>query len=88
MTSVAQSVANAASEYTEPIRAAANDKVRDVRRAIVAGRHAVEDCADVTAVQVRRRPFVSLGVAAGAGMLAGSLIGFMLGRAAQRRILK
>ena len=84
----AQSVINAASEYGDPIRAAVNDKVRDVRRAVVAGRHAVEDCADVTAIQVRRHPFVSLGVAAAAGILVGSAIAFVFARAETRRLAR
>ena len=88
MTTVAQSVANAASEYTEPLRAAVKEDVRNARRAVVAARHAVEDCADSTVVQVRRHPFVSLGVAAAAGILVGSLVGFLLGRADMRRLPK
>jgi ElaB/YqjD/DUF883 family membrane-anchored ribosome-binding protein len=85
MTTVAQSVANAAKEYAEPIRAAVNDTVRDVRRVVVAGRHAAEDGADMTAVHVRRHPFVSLGIAAAAGIIIGTAIGFVFGRADTRR---
>lgn len=88
MTTLAETVSRAASEYTDPIRAAVNDKVRDVRRAVVAGRHAVEDCADVTAVQVRRHPLMSIGVAAAAGVLVGSVIGFVFGRSEVRRLSK
>lgn len=80
MTTVAESAAKTASEYTEPIRAAVHDGLRDVRRAVAAGRHAVEDCADETAIQVRRHPFASLGMAAAVGLLAGGVIGFLLGR--------
>jgi ElaB/YqjD/DUF883 family membrane-anchored ribosome-binding protein len=78
-------MAKAASEYTEPIRAAVTENVRDVRRAVVAGRHAVEDCADATVGQVRRHPFASLGIATGVGMLAGCVIGFTLGRLGRDR---
>ncbi len=80
MTTVAESVAKAASEYTEPIRAAVHENVRDVRRAVAAGRHAVEDCTDATVFQVRRHPFASLAIAAGVGALAGCVIGFTLRR--------
>ena len=59
MTTVADSLVKAASEYTDPIRAAVNENVREVRRAVAAGRHAVEDCADATTLQVRRHPFGS-----------------------------
>jgi ElaB/YqjD/DUF883 family membrane-anchored ribosome-binding protein len=80
MACVAESVSKAASEFTEPIRAAVNENIRDVKRAVVAGRHAVEDCADATVGQVRRHPFASLAIAAGVGMLAGCVIGFTLRR--------
>jgi len=88
MTTVAQSVANAASEYTEPLRAAVKEDLRTARGAVVAARHAVEDCADTTVVEVRRHPFMSLAVAAAAGILVGSLGGFVLGRADTRRLPK
>jgi ElaB/YqjD/DUF883 family membrane-anchored ribosome-binding protein len=84
MTTVAESVAKAASDYTEPLQAAVRENLRDVRRAVAAGRHAVEDCTDATVVQVRRHPFASLGIAAGIGALVGCGIGFTLGRAARR----
>jgi ElaB/YqjD/DUF883 family membrane-anchored ribosome-binding protein len=80
MTTVAESVAKAASEYTEPFRTAVHDNVRDVRRAVAAGRHAVEDYTDATVVQVRRHPFASLAIAAGVGALVGCVIGFTLRR--------
>jgi ElaB/YqjD/DUF883 family membrane-anchored ribosome-binding protein len=84
MTSLAESVAKAASEYTEPIRAAVHENVRHARRAVAAGRNALEDCTDATALQVRRHPFASIGIAAGIGALVGCAIGFTLGRAARR----
>jgi ElaB/YqjD/DUF883 family membrane-anchored ribosome-binding protein len=80
MATVTESAANAVREFAEPIRAAVDENIRDVRRAVVAGRHAVEDCTAETVIQVRRHPFVSLGVALGAGILAGCLIGFTVGR--------
>jgi ElaB/YqjD/DUF883 family membrane-anchored ribosome-binding protein len=84
MTTVAESVAKAASDYTEPLQAAVRENLRDVRRAVAAGRHAVEDCTDATALQVRRHPFASIGIAAGIGALVGCVIGLTLGRAARR----
>ena len=80
MATVTESAAKAAREYTEPILAAVDQNVRDVRRAVVAARHAVEDRAAQTELQVRRHPFMSLGIAAGAGALLGCVIGFTLGR--------
>ena len=84
MTKLAESVAKAASEYTDPIRAAVHDNIRDARRAVAAGRHALEDCTDATALQVRRHPFASIGIAAGIGALIGCVVGFTFGRAARR----
>ena len=84
MTTVAESLSKAASDYADPIRAAVSENVRDVRRAVAAGRHAVEDCADAATLQVRRHPLVSLGIAAGVGMLVGGVIGFVVGRPDRR----
>jgi ElaB/YqjD/DUF883 family membrane-anchored ribosome-binding protein len=80
MATVTESATKAVRNYAEPVIAAAEENVRDVRRAVVAGRHAVEDCAAEATIQVRRHPFVSLGVAVGVGTLFGCLIGFAVGR--------
>ena len=80
MTIGTESAAKAVRDYTEPVRAAVDENMRDVRRAVVAGRHAVEDCAAEATVQVRRHPFMSLAVAVGAGTLFGCVIGFTAGR--------
>ena len=80
MTTVAESVAGAASEYAEPVRDAVRESIRNVRRTIAAGRHAVEDCTDTTALQVRRHPFASIGLAAGVGLLVGCVLGLAIDR--------
>ena len=80
MATVTESATRVANDYVEPILAAFDENVRDARRAVVAARHAVEDRAAQTALQVRRHPFVSLGIAVGAGALLGCVIGFTLGR--------
>jgi len=85
MATVTESAAKAANDYVEPILAAFDENVRDARRALVAARHAVEDRAAQTAIQVRRHPFASLGIAAGAGALLGCVIGFTLARRADDR---
>jgi ElaB/YqjD/DUF883 family membrane-anchored ribosome-binding protein len=85
MATVTESAAKAVRDYTEPVRAAVDENMRDVRRAVVAGRHAVEDCAAEATVQVRRHPFMSLAIAVGAGTLFGCLIGFTAGRFGARR---
>jgi ElaB/YqjD/DUF883 family membrane-anchored ribosome-binding protein len=84
MATMTESAAQAVREYAEPLRGAIDEKVRDVRRAVVAGRHAVEDCAAGTTVQVRRHPFASLGIAAGIGVLVGCVLGFTAGRVGRR----
>lgn len=84
MTTVADCVTKAASEYTEPIRAAVHDQIRDARRAVAAGQNALEDCTDATALNVRRHPFMSIGIAAGIGALAGCVIAYTFARAAGR----
>ena len=85
MTTVAQSVAEAASDYAEPVCGAVRENLRDVRRAIAAGRHAVEDCTDTAALQVRRHPFASIGIAAGVGLLVGCVLGFAVDRRVKGR---
>ena len=80
MATVTESAIKAVREYTEPVRAAVEENMRDVRRAVVAGRHAVEDVGAEATIQVRRHPFVSLGIAVGIGTLFGCLIGFTFGR--------
>jgi ElaB/YqjD/DUF883 family membrane-anchored ribosome-binding protein len=85
MTTVAESVAAAATEYAEPVYGAVRKNLRDVRRAIASGRHAVEDCTDTTALHVRRHPFASIGIAAGVGLLVGCVLGFAIDRPARGR---
>lgn len=85
MTTVTESAAQAVRDYAEPVRAAVEESMRDARRAVGAGRHSVEDCAAEAIVQVRRRPFVSLGIAVGIGTLFGCLIGFTVGRIGRGR---
>jgi ElaB/YqjD/DUF883 family membrane-anchored ribosome-binding protein len=85
MASVTESAAKAVRDYTEPVRAAVEENMRDVRRAVVAGRHAVEDRAAEATVEVRRHPFMSLAIAVGAGTLFGCFIGFTVGRLGARR---
>jgi ElaB/YqjD/DUF883 family membrane-anchored ribosome-binding protein len=86
MATVTKSATTAVREYTEPVLTAVEENMRDIRRAVVAGRHAVEDCTAEATLQVRRHPFVSLGIAAGVGTLFGCLMGFAIGRVGGRRM--
>jgi ElaB/YqjD/DUF883 family membrane-anchored ribosome-binding protein len=60
-----------------------DEKVRQGRRTFVRGQHAAEDAAAAATLIVRRRPLSSVMVAAGAGILAGALVGFALARLAR-----
>jgi ElaB/YqjD/DUF883 family membrane-anchored ribosome-binding protein len=64
--------------------ASLEENVRTARRAIAQSRRAAEDLVDQTTLQVRQHPLASMAVAAGAGALAGCLIGFALGWQARR----
>ena len=86
MATVTESATRAIREYTEPVRAAVEENMRDFRRAVVVGRHAADDVAAEATVQVRRHPFLSLGMAVGVGTLFGCLIGFTVGRFGGSRI--
>lgn len=85
MATMTKLAADAVKEYAEPIRTAVEENMRDVRRAVVAGRHAAEDAAAEATIQVRRHPVMSLGVAAGIGALLGCLIGFAVARCSGAR---
>jgi ElaB/YqjD/DUF883 family membrane-anchored ribosome-binding protein len=55
------------------------ETIRQGRRALVRGQHAAEDAAAAATLVVRRRPLSAVMLAAGAGALAGGLIGFGIG---------
>ena len=80
MATIAQSATKAIRAYAEPALEALEDNVRDARRAVVAGRHAIEDCSAEATRQVRRHPFLAVGLAAGVGTLFGCLVGFAFAR--------
>jgi ElaB/YqjD/DUF883 family membrane-anchored ribosome-binding protein len=80
MATVTEAAAKAVSEYAEPVLSAVDENVRNAQRAVVSRRHAVEDVAAETIVQVRRHPLVSLAIAAAVGTLFGCWIGFTAGR--------
>jgi ElaB/YqjD/DUF883 family membrane-anchored ribosome-binding protein len=79
MATMMESTTRTIREHAAPALEALEENVRDVRRAVVAGRHAVEDCAAETTLRVRRHPFMAVGLAVGIGSLVGCLVGFALG---------
>jgi len=85
MATMTESATKAIREQAGPALEALEENVRDVRRAVVAGRHAAEDCAAETTLQVRRHPFMAVGLAVGIGSLVGCLVGFTLGRCGRSR---
>ena len=80
MATVTESVRGAIREYGEPALEAIEANVRDARRAVVAGRQAVEDGTAEAMRQARRHPFGAVGLAVGVGALCGGLVGFTFGR--------
>lgn len=66
-------------ERLAPALDALDERKRQGRRAFVRGQHAAEDAAAAAAVIVRRRPLSAVMIAAGAGALAGGVIGFGFG---------
>jgi ElaB/YqjD/DUF883 family membrane-anchored ribosome-binding protein len=87
MATVTESAKGAIREYAKPALEALEANVRDARRAVVAGRQAVEDGADEATVQVRRHPFMAVGLAVGLGALLGCLVGFTVGRRGHADVL-
>ena len=71
-------------ERLSPALDTLDENVRQARRAILQGRHAAEDVVAGAALEVRRHPLSALALAAGAGALAGCLVGFALGCRGQR----
>ena len=74
----------AVKECLSPALERLEEGTRQARRAVVQGRRAAEDFIAETGLQVRRHPLMAIAMAAGAGALAGSVIGFALGRADRR----
>ena len=80
MATMTESATKAIREYADPAWEAVEQNVRDVRRAVVAGRRTAEDYAAEATLQVRRHPLMALAVAVGIGTVLGCLAGFTLGR--------
>jgi ElaB/YqjD/DUF883 family membrane-anchored ribosome-binding protein len=79
----ATAAAEAIKERFIPTAETVEDNMRQARRAIVRGQYAAEDAVAAAALQVRRHPGAAIAVAAGAGALAGCMIGFALGSRAR-----
>ena len=53
---------------------------RKARRAVARGRHAAQDAVADASLGVRRHPIGAVALAAGAGVIAGWMMGYVLGR--------
>jgi len=51
------------------------DAVADAKKAIVQGKHQLEDLRDTATYRVRRAPLTSVGIGFGAGILLGAVLG-------------
>lgn len=81
----ALSAAEAIKERAAPAFDTLDETIRQGKRAMVRGQHAAEDAAAAATLVVRHRPLSAVMVAAGAGALAGGLVGFGLGWLARSR---
>ncbi|HEY5618501.1 MAG TPA: hypothetical protein VIK60_11190 [Vicinamibacterales bacterium] len=75
----ATTAVEAIKERLTPALDTLDETVRQGRRVIVRGQHAAEDATAAAALRIRRRPLSAVMIAAGAGALAGGLIGLGLG---------
>lgn len=58
--------------------------MRKARRAVAHGKRTAEDVIDTASLSVRRHPMSAVMLAAGAGALAGCVLGYVLGRRNRR----
>lgn len=83
MTTTATPVADAITQRLTPALdtiESLEKNLRRARRAAAHGRYATQDAVAGAALGIRRRPLRTVAVAAGAGALAGWLVGFAMSR--------
>lgn len=68
-----------------PVFDMVQENARQVRRAVVRGRHTAEDLVAGAALQVRRHPLGAVTAAICTGLAAGALVGFFVGRNGRTR---
>jgi ElaB/YqjD/DUF883 family membrane-anchored ribosome-binding protein len=71
-------------ERLTPALDALDETMRQGRRVLVRGQHAVEDAATAAVVKIRRRPLRTVMIAVLAGAFVGGLTGYGLGRLSRR----
>lgn len=85
MPTTIETAREAVSERLNPALESLEQNLRDARRAVARGRRVAEDVVDEATVRIRRHPLSATALAATAGMLAGCVIGFVLGWQAGHR---
>jgi ElaB/YqjD/DUF883 family membrane-anchored ribosome-binding protein len=65
-------------------RAKVMDAVEDAKRAVVRGKHQLEDLRDTAAYRVKKAPLMSVGMGFGAGILIGAVAGIVAVKACKR----
>jgi ElaB/YqjD/DUF883 family membrane-anchored ribosome-binding protein len=65
---------HAGTAFSQAFSEAIEDGKVETRRAFKRSRRAAEDLIDETELRIRRAPFISVGIALGAGALVGALI--------------
>ena len=61
------------------------EAVEDAKRAIVRGKHQLEDVKDTASYRIKRAPLASVGIGFGAGILLGAIVGVIAGRVAKNK---
>jgi ElaB/YqjD/DUF883 family membrane-anchored ribosome-binding protein len=80
MATMMESATKTIRDHAEPALEALEENVRNVRQAVVAGRRTLEDYSDEATHQVRRHPFMAVGLAGVVGTLFGCVLGYTLRR--------
>ena len=75
-----EEMAQNASRFKSSLADAVEDNLHRARRAARRTRHGAEDLIENTAHKVKRHPFDAVGIAAGAGLAIGFLVGWAVKR--------
>lgn len=80
MATVTERASTTIRECAAPTLETVQENVRQIRHAVLAGQHAVEDSAAHARIHVRQHPFLAVGIAIGVGTIIGLAAGFSLVR--------
>lgn len=85
MTITTETIRPAIEEKCGPTMEKLEDSVRKARKAFTQGQREMEDLVSDTQLRIRRHPAAAVGIAAGAGLMLGCMIGTVLGWTSARR---